>query len=372
VLSLLASALAYELVAPLFALSALATWQVSRNSDKPPTRLALALFMLTYLGSLLAVGLLKALTTIRGPSIGYEQQIFAFDVAKNLRTGLQIALVSYGIALPKRAEQILIAQPDVTILLWSVFFGIATSVYIYRATRNFTSSLSTTSAWLKAIVIGLVVFTLGFSVFAAFGDIPFTTTGVNNRIAVAASVGTAFVFVGVIGLVASSLPRTWMQRVILCSIIGLVCASGFAVINGEARFWITAYAKEREVIADIRSRFPTLGGTVLLLDGVCSYIGPAPVLNNAWVLTDALRIAYRVRDIEADIVRPDMEIGPTMLSTWSWDEKVDHSYEKHIFVYDYAQKTVYPVGDAAAARNYLRTYHSDCPPAEEGFGAKVF
>jgi hypothetical protein len=93
-------------------------------------------------------------------------------------------------------------------------------------------------------------------------------------------------------------------------------------------------------------------------------------LDNAWVLTDALRIAYRVRDIEADIVRPNMEIAPTMLSTWSWDEKVDHSYEKHIFVYDYAQKTVYPVGDAAAARNYLRTYHSDCPPAEEGSALK--
>jgi hypothetical protein len=371
-LSLVLSTLAYEVAAPFFLCIAALIWRANRGPDGRIPKGSLIVFSTAYLGALLLVGMIKATSTVRGPSSGYLHQLLAFDFAGNIRNGVAIHFGTYGIGLPRVAMDMLNDFPNPSVTLASGLLFLVILAYLHHLSAGADAIISATRLWIKTIFAGLLLCALGFAVFVGFSAIPFATTGITNRLAIAATVGTAFVFVGAIGYVASLFPNTGSRRAVFCTALALVCSSGFAVINTEATFWSAAYVRERAVLADIRSHFPTIAhGSTLLLDGVCPYEGSAIVFDSAWDLSSALQIAYRDESIDADVVKPAMVVGKSILQTWSVGERTDRLYGNKLFVYDFASKQVFPMRDEAAASAYLGTPHKQCPAGLEGFGVKV-
>jgi hypothetical protein len=372
-LAAVGSTLAYEIAAPFLLVNAALVVVAYRRSSRVLSPRPVAVFLLAYAGSIAAIGVLKALTTVRGPTSGYVHQAAHFDLARNVASTVTTHFGSYGIDLPAKALHVVGEYPSPARLAATTLVAAAIFAYLYRLVRRESAGLPSATVSLAALGSGLGLFALGFAVFVGFSDIPVATTGITNRLAIAAAVGVAFVFVGAIGYACSLVPATFARTLLFCACVSLLCAAGFLVVNTEGAFWVTAYAKEREVLADIRARFPTLpSGTTLLLDGVCPYEGPAIVFDNPWDLCDALRIAYRDPTLRADVVRPGLQVRETMISSWSCGWREDHPYGDRLLVYDYARKEVLSLASSADARAYLAARRSDCPPGSEGYGVSIF
>src|SRR5262249_4427029 len=123
---------------------------------------------------------------------------------------------------------------------------------------------------------GFFVCVAGFSFF----PIDPAKFGINNRAAIAGSVGVATSIVGLITFAGSFGPYK-SRRIVFSSCVALVVASGVLIINGIATFWIKSYRQQLEILVDIQERVqPLSAGMTLLLDGICPYAGPAVVFDS--------------------------------------------------------------------------------------------
>src|SRR5262249_16853475 len=154
--------------------------------------------------------------------------------------------------------RILRDYPHFLILVFGVLLGITVFVYLYRHTTSLVfASSNRTAAWIL-MALGLLVFVLGYCAYLPLGDPSFVTTGAGNRTAIGAAIGVAIFFVGVITFVSSILRFRRLNRLLFCLMLSLVCAAGFIINNTLASFWVSAYARQREVVADITTKFPSL------------------------------------------------------------------------------------------------------------------
>jgi hypothetical protein len=115
---------------------------------------------------------------------------------------------------------------------------------------------------------------------------------------------------------------------------------------------------------------------VLIVDGVCPYVGPAVVFESSWDLAGALITFYADRTLAADIVTPNMTVGKNGLRTVLYESlERDYPYG-NLLIYHYGRKEVYPLPDAEAARRYFDAFNPDrsggCPRGHEGRGVPVF
>jgi hypothetical protein len=159
--------------------------------------------------------------------------------------------------------------------------------------------------------------------------------------------------------------------------VALLCVSGFIINNTVAMFWVDAYQQEKAIINDIRTHAPKISpGTTLILDGTCPYIGPAIVFDNQWDLSDALKYYYDDPTISADVVRPNLTITETGLSSYSYGVTDIHPYGDKLLLYNFQQKLMMKLTDADATRHYfqMNNPHRDngCAPGSEGIGVEIF
>src|SRR5262249_30202937 len=137
------------------------------------------------------------------------------------------------------------------------------------------------ATWRVCILTGLVVFGLGYAIFLSTDRIAFSSAGLDNRVAIAAAIGVAFLFVGGVGWLSSLFHSVYSAKRVFCILVSLLCACGFLVINTVAIFWTTAYRQQQVILADIRERIPALSpGSTLIVAGICPEIGPAVVFRS--------------------------------------------------------------------------------------------
>ncbi|HMF10010.1 MAG TPA: hypothetical protein VKJ00_12800, partial [Thermoanaerobaculia bacterium] len=209
-------------------------------------------------------------------------------------------------------------------------------------------------AWLGA---GVLVFALGHAIFlvtdiGARGG--FTMTGKNNRVAVAATLGTALCFVAGAGWLVRLAPAR-IRGAAFAFLIGLLAAGGFIIDNTIANSWAGAYRKEMEVVAAIQSRFPRLPPhTTLILDGTCPYVGPAVVFKSKWDLAGLLALAYQDPAVQADVVTSQMEVREDGLVTKSLSQNENYPYSDDLLVFDVRSNAVTRFSNTAVARRYFQ------------------
>jgi uncharacterized membrane protein YhaH (DUF805 family) len=380
-LSLVTSVLAYEIAVPLFLFNAFLVWRRTRSAARVPW---------ANVAALAALVVYKLTTSERfgtgGDVPGFAAGLLRTLVARdyppgmsglNLRAALEVNFGDYGLLLPATAARLALKFRSVAAVGVSAACGLVTFLYLIRISRASDEASSTRRAAARLFGAGLAVFALGYSIFLTNRNIQLTPTGVGTRTAAASSLGAAMAIAGALAW-ASGIPRTpTVARRLLAGLLAAWVAAGALVTGTLATFWTRAWRQERLVLNDVRARFPTLRrGSTLLLDGVCRYVGPAPVFEANWDLAGALQLFYRDPTIKADVVNPTLEVREDGIHTFEYDVASRYPYGPDVFVYHFGRREVRALPDAGAARSYFAEVNPDrnggCAPGWGGWGEVLF
>lgn len=369
--SLLGSTLAYELFLPLFFLNLLLVLyhrrQLNAASGTQLGQGKLAVLLGSNLLALILVIVFKSLTTNRiGSSPGIKSLVKAFI------SSININFAEYGFGLPHVIWRILWSYPNTVVFILAGVLTLVIFSYLYRVASQLKVELPRGSSMLKLVCCGLVVSALSYAFLLRWS----TPTGINNRTAIAAAVGVAFVQVGGAGWVSNRLNSGYSRKRFFCLLIALLCTSGFLINNTIASFWIAAYRQQQEILADIRQQFPTFpAGSTLILDGFCPYFGPGIVFETNWDVQGALGIIYRDRTLKGDVVKPNLKVKEDGIFISLYENESHYPY-KSLFIYHTGRKITYQLTNADVARQYFSTFNPDysngCPKGHAGYEVSIF
>lgn len=368
--SLIASTLAYEVALPLFLLNTFLFGYRSRQLHRHagPAAPTPWLFMGTTAAAVLAIAAFKAATSTRlsgGPSLFYFTA-----------TARQLAWINlwvYGVAAP-RTLLIAIRHASAPSLVAAMVLALAVSRYLLRLPGGSAAESPRSGFTLRILGIGVGIFLLGHAVFLAT-NVGFSPTGANNRTAIAGAVGIALIAVSAADWLAGRIPAPWRHRC-FAGLIGTASGGAFVVNAMLVSSWVTAYAREQQVLDSIHHTFVTLpSGSTVILDGVCRYVGPAIVFESSWDLQGAMRLFYRDSTLHADVVSPDLNVEPDGLHTVIYGAESRYPFER-LIVFDARRGISYPIPDETTARSYFTRVNPDrsngCPPGRAGYGVQVF
>ncbi len=379
IVALLASVLSYELFLPLFFINPLLVWYQRKrlHGSSIQSRTTKEMLLLTgiHVAILTMAIVFKAVTANRFLLQKPSDHVLWF--LQLILDSLRVSYGTYGIGLPFVLKRILHLDQDWRLLGVGGLTGVLIFLCLYRTSRQSIGSDLPTRAGIRSLIFcGLAVFVLGYVIFLGSENTAVTPTGINNRVAIAAATGVALSMVAAVGWLSSILPSDRSRRLLFCCLISLLCTSGFLINNKIAKFWVSAYSKQQEVISDIGRHIGELpnGGT-LMLDGICPYVGPGIVFEASWDLTGALSIAYPGRGLNADIIRPNTLVADQGLRTTLYGEEYIYPY-RQLFIYNFQRKILYPATSAHDVHVYIRTYNPnfglECPDGAEGFGVPIF
>jgi hypothetical protein len=284
----------------------------------------------------------------------------------------------YGLTLPLKVASALGTRPDAFLVAASLAIGVAVAAWLFARVRVSEGTFPRGAAWPVAILVGGVLFCAGYGMTVMTWEIGFHTTGSNNRTAIGAAIGTAWVFVGVAGWI-STVPSTDRRRWAVFSVLISLLAGGMTLITGYvATFWVAAAREQEALVATLQERLPELpAGTTLLLDGICPFLGPAPVFVTSWDTRGMLRLTYRERTLRGDVLKPDSEWLPEGVRTVLFDDVIHlYPYGDDLIVFHAGTGASYPLVDAAAAERYVREVGVPgrvvCPPYTDGDGVEIY
>lgn len=375
--ALVAGVLAYEVTAALLLFNVLVLAHHARLlRPREWTRAALPT-LLGIAGNVVLLGatvLYKLSTTVRADVGGG----YRFRVLRIFREAMPVHFGDYGIELPIRVAQLIRGGAGVPVLAVGALIGVAVAVYLLRTIRDADTQRDRRVSWFAVVVLGVIVFGLGYGMTMMTWQIGFHTTGANNRTAIAAALGVSFVFVGIAGLASGLASSERARRFALAVLIGLLAASSAVITAEVANRWAGAARRQEEVIAAIRQRFPEMRpGTTLLIDGLCPYVGPAPVFATSWDMTGMLQLTYGERDLQGDVLKPNSEVTPAGIRTILFDDVINvYPYGEDLYVQHLGTGDVLTLASEAEARRYFETISTrsrvPCPPYTDGNGAAVF
>ena len=383
ILGLLCSALAYEVILPLFLLNPFLAWRYSHRFQRPtyrrqPTRRALLGPLAVNILVIALVTTYKILITRKDAS-GFVHTFGIYGDYSSHLLRLAVGAIgvnfgSYGIGLPVKVWRDLRFYPDAKILAGTGLIGLTIFVYLYRTVGRTTIDLAREASYFKLMGFGLVLFVAGYATFLTNGNVEFASSGISNRVAIAAALGVAILFVAMIGWISWVLPSPRIRSNCFCFLVTLLCASGFLLNNTIGAFWVDASRKQQEIIASIRQQFPTLPpDTTLILDGVCPYTGPGIVFECYWDVSGMLRTYYHDPSVHGDIVKRNLQVGEDGLHTRIYGEQKYYPYSDKLFLVDVERNQVHILKDPDAARLLLTLEETrNCPEGSEGFGARIF
>ena len=401
--ALVVSTLLYETALPLFFLNPFLAWWAGKRGRAPfsppsPVRRAglapqdpplwTTSRWLAFLGlnafALLAIGIFKAKTAarLRAPqgmlalvwsiaSQTFNKGFTPGDYGLNLRAAFNANYVDYFFRLPQIVWLLQRDHPHAWLPVLSIVFAVAVFLYVKPAMADLTARQS-----IALVFGGLAIFVLGYAIFFTNRAIQITPTGVGNRTSNAAALGVAITAVGMLGLIAAAFPRAVWRRVVFGGLIAAYAAAGFFVVATLSSFWIDAYTREQEIVADITSHVDQPASkSILLVGGICPYNGPAIVFESDWDLAGALRLHYGDRTLGADVLRPGFyRVTPNGIVTLLYGGQDEDEFGPKLLLYDLPRKKLSVLADADTAARIFREQPPDvaCPPGGEGVGVKVF
>jgi hypothetical protein len=399
--SLLGSVLCYETVLPLFLLNPVLVWhrrsqrEVASRMDQgqsstglpvaPLTSMRLALLLASNL-LLLALPVILKTYSNRVPR-HFNLAHYFLSFFRLVKDAFVVSYGVYGIKLPQVLWKIEHEYPDALVALLGLILGMVVFLFLRQrvvwgnaeerpAQVSAGSTLLKPKAMLFLIGFGMAVFALGYAIPSAIGLRQTSPTGMFNRMNGAAAIGVALSFVGFVGLFSSCFRKQEVQRNLFCGLIALLFASNSIVNETIASFWVRAYKRQQTILQAIYRSFPQLRpGSIVLLDGVCPYDGPAIVFESYYDLWGALASHYHDLTLRADVLTSELRVGTAGISIflYRWS---DYPYGENVFVYRFDHGMVYPIPNAEAAHHYFKIIRSSwdnyCPPGTPGMGSQIF
>lgn len=373
VLALVTSTLLYEVALPLFGLNAAVYALQGRGaaehagSGKANRWSGLPLAIAT-MGAMVAVAAFKALASTRTtmPSAEY--------IIGMVKQALKINLWTYGLALPRTLWRAVPEVPAGSILAAGALLA-AITLYLRRVNREDRDE-NLDSAALRLVGWGSLVALAGHLVFLT-NNIGLSPTGANNRVHVAAALGVAMIWAGLLAWIAQ--PGRLLARASVYSALLAVLAVAFFLISTRlSASWVAAARQQEVVLAAMKQAFPTLPPrSTLLLDGVCRYDGPGIIFEAYWDIGGALRLQYRDTTLQANIVSRSLTVAEDGIRVVLYGGESLYEYGGDpLFMFNARRATIHRIGNATAAHEYFARYNPDrssgCLTGREGHGTRLF
>ncbi|MFN8515567.1 MAG: hypothetical protein U0841_23880 [Chloroflexia bacterium] len=381
--ALAVSLLAYEVVLPLFVLSAAATWWLGRRVGR--AHRWLALFTAAQAAVVVATIVFKSRVTVRlsvndlGAQLPFiVRQLFNWhygpgDYGLNIRKATEIGYGDLGVALPVTAAGLSDRYTDSAVIILALAFAMMIVAYLGHLGRAPGAEWFSAARWASLAAAGVVVFWSGYAVFLTTTQVQFAVAGIGNRTTIGATVGIAITMVGILGLVCARLPARWRARS-FTGVVAVLCCCGVITFSTYGAFWGQASRQQMAILAAVRAQYPAFpAGDTLILDGACAYVGPAQVFESAWDFASALTVVNGYPAVLADIVTPRLTAEPPYLLTVLYGSfRNRYPYGERLHIYNYKRDTTAILGDYAAATAYFARVNPDrssgCPPGREGYG----
>jgi hypothetical protein len=290
-----------------------------------------------------------------------------------LSVTLRFNMLHYGIALPRTALALhrFSGRSAFTIFIAAVI-ALAILRYLSHAFRSGQSAIPGTAGALYLIIAGFLIFVIDYMPFSMLRS-NFSYDGTSNRVVIAAAIGTAFVLIGGIAFLISTLVAARHKSWSTSAAIALICALNYVCIASFGDCWARAYSQQQAIVAGVRGGVTIPRGGVLLLDGVCRYVGPAPVLENGFDAGGAFRVAYGDPLLQGDVVSPSLTIGNENIGTTFYGVDQKYPYGETFWLYNVQRKMAVQLVNRDVALNYFQTVNpdknSDCPVGIEGIGS---
>lgn len=296
-----------------------------------------------------------------------------------LEQAIQFNFWSFGLKMPL----LLVTLYRHSALSWnSVVLAtiLAVLVIAYLWCNLDPSSIPSPPACARLVLIGLFVFALGYALFFAVPQdtFEFTSTGLDNRVAIASAPGAACMLVALAGLACAPLKsQRWRLRC-FSFLIGAICLANCLVVDGIAFYWMDAAAQQSQILRSLAVDAPSLpAGSVLLLDGFCRYSGPGFIFEADGDATGAIRILLKDPTLRSDVMSPDVHFDRTAVDTSYYGApEQQYPYGRQLLVYNVRFRRMRPLLSQSDAQNYLRTPNryreGGCPAGRDGSGEKIF
>lgn len=376
ILTLAVGLLAYDLVLPLVGLTIVTVWL--RGQKLGTSFIKLLLLNSAMISMLLAVTGFKFIVAHRllhqGSNISQMKWrvIHILDpnmpgrMELNFLRALQVNYVELGFYLPRAVYRLMSHS--------SLRFELCISAVIAATAFwhvNRIAAVSGAKIYFRTFAVSFAVFLLGYAIFLITSGIQLTPTGMGNRVNIAATAGVAMTMVSVIGVITSPVRSERYRRLAFSFLISLLCFCGCFVTNGIASYWVIASKQQHAVLDAIRSQIMHLEpGTTVLLDGVCPYIGPAPVFESSLDFTGALTVFSPRGSLKGDVLKNHTNFSAAGVRTrWYWPNT--YAYGEKLLVYDYANNELYPLL-SSSARRPSPLEGCVCRDELQGLGVKIF
>jgi hypothetical protein len=348
VIALVVLGLGYEVaLAPVvFALS-LIWWRTrSRLLTLGASRegLRAAALILPEAGVIIASVAYKAITAVQAGIPGS----YSAHLARVGTGAITTNVIGWGVDMPRAVRWAIGAAGPLTLMLAAAVL-IAVFAYLYRLTMR--EPLGHVG-WGQLVVVGVVLFVLGYAIFATNARILFTTTGIGNRVSIAASAGVAIAGVALIGLLMSRF-RPPIAAAAFSLIVALWAAAGTSAVATLAEQWGRAWARQQQIIEGLEQSLPKLPrDSAVILAGVCPYEGSAIVFESNWDLAGALEIAYEDPTVKADVAtRSGLQVGDEEIRTVIYgSNEALYPYDPNLIVYNHRTGDVGRALDPSSAR----------------------
>lgn len=284
-------------------------------------------------------------------------------------------LLHYGARLPKTAFELFrFSGFGLEIAIIAGAIAIFTLLYLHRTLKGAKSPLLGATESLVLMTVGFVLFMLDYLPFLGLSS-NFSYEGMDNRVTIAAAVGTACILTGGIMLFIRGVIPSKLQSLTFCGAIAGICALNYLCIASFGECWAKASSRQHEIVSAVHEKVVLAPGSTLLLDGFCRYFGPAPVFENAWDAGGALRIAYDNTRLQADVVSPSLEIGNDAIRTTFYGVTGRYPYDQRLWMHNVRWNMTLQLVDMNAARRYFSTVNPDknsgCPLGIEGVGSAI-
>lgn len=372
--ALAACGLGFEVALPLLAVAVPVLWYLSRRASGGPLSRQLGRpGAILFLGSNVVVLAMVAAVKLAYPvGVGVGGS-YPLHLTRLSLGAVATSFGSYGLGLPEAVRWAVATVDTATLAVGVVLAGTITA-YVGIVLRRDPTGTWRLRQWLRLIAVGVAVFALGYAIFLSNGRILFSSTGISNRVSIAAALGVAMIWVGLAGALSVVVPPRWTAWAFAAP-IGALSLSGFLILNGLAANWAEAWDRQQATLADIGTNLPALEpGTTIILDGTCPYVGPAIVFESNWDLAGALETRYGDPTIRADVTSANLTVGEDGLSTRLYlDHIARYAYDRRLLVFDARDSTLQPLPDARSARAWWAARPTTrCPRGGAGYGTISF
>jgi hypothetical protein len=368
-MAMVLSVLLYEVAVPLLIVFVAALLYRGRTGSRSMRITAVSSSLL--LGGVLVYKVVASTTLTTGTSyqLGYGSG-FLHHMGYLVSGSVKVNFGTYGLALPYVVWWIFAHRLTWSAAVASVLVGAVVFAY-FRRRRDLelpAPRQNGTPIWRLLAGAGVALIALGYASFLVTEEIYFTSAGIDNRVNIVAALGVAVLALGLVLGVIQWLPGR-RQAAGFAVGLALLAATGTLITSTLADYWVSASARQDEVVSRLIRALPTkLQNSTVVLDGVCPEIGPGVVFAAPHDLAGFLRRHYHDPTIRANVATTGpvgVESGDLVISAaLPWRTiPLSYPYGAHLFVYDWPRRSIVVFRDAAAAQRYLAaTPRPSCPP----------